>query len=363
MCSTVEDYHSKKEESDQYQNDLSNGFGLADFMAALAYPFKFKFSLISGAVLFMFFSIGQNASTIGGMMMFGASLMSLMMANALTFGCLSNTIDNMSKGKINENFMATFEDFSIWEDVVHPFFLSLGVYFVSFGLLIALVIGMFWYTINELTSNPQTNLTQITQKIEENTNNPRLNQEGEYILENQQELKTATRNEDDEIVELDNLIKQHRQSQVESVIGKKTETMEKENMQVMQNLLNVGIPFIILAFFAALWGLFYFPAACAVAGYTQSFKSTINPLVGLDTIKRMGMDYAKVLGMCLIIGVMSAFISGFINMIFSPLDLPSMGNLPAKAVISVFTFYFSIVFAVLLGFALYKNSSKLNLYR
>ena len=42
-----------------------------------------------------------------------------------------------------------------------------------------------------------------------------------------------------------------------------------------------------------LWAFFYFPAACAVAGYTRNFGSTLNPRVGIDTIKR---KYRKLFG-------------------------------------------------------------------
>ena len=60
-----------------------------------------------------------------------------MCANTLTFGILANIAENFSQGKIGLNFMPTFEDFSLWDDVVHPFFLSIGVYIASFGPLVA----------------------------------------------------------------------------------------------------------------------------------------------------------------------------------------------------------------------------------
>jgi len=51
----------------------------------------------------------------------------------------------MASGHLGKNFIPDFEDFSIWDDVVHPFFLSIGAYAVSFGLLIVLVTGIVWY--------------------------------------------------------------------------------------------------------------------------------------------------------------------------------------------------------------------------
>ena len=43
------------------------------------------------------------------------------------------------------------------------------------------------------------------------------------------------------------------------------------------------------------------PYVLAVAGYTQSFSSVINPLVGLDTIRRMRGTYFKAFGMVLLV--------------------------------------------------------------
>ena len=61
--------------------------------------------------------------------------------NTLTFGILVNTVENMANGKTDLDFMPRFDDFSIWDDVVHPFFLSIGVYLVSFGLVLILLVG------------------------------------------------------------------------------------------------------------------------------------------------------------------------------------------------------------------------------
>ncbi len=56
-----------------------------------------------------------------------------MLANTLTFGILANTVENFSNGKISSDFMPRFDDFSAWDDVIHPFLLSIGVYVISFG--------------------------------------------------------------------------------------------------------------------------------------------------------------------------------------------------------------------------------------
>lgn len=86
-------------------------------------------------------------------------------------------------------------------------------------------------------------------------------------------------------------------------------------------------------------------------------------MVGLDTIKHLGFDYVKILLMTILLSIVSGIIGAILGFIFSPFDLPAMGNIPAKFVSSFIGFYTWIVFAVLLGLALYKNSDKLKLFR
>jgi len=112
-----------------------------------------------------------------------------------------------------------------------------------------------------------------------------------------------------------------------------------------------------------LWGMLYFPAACAVAGYTRSFGATLNPAVGFDTIRRLGIYYVKILGMGLLILIAYSFIAGTLETVLAPFDLPNLGNLPAKAISGLFGFYFTVVFSCVLGFALFKASDRLKLFK
>lgn len=51
--------------------------------------------------------------------------------------------------------------------------------------------------------------------------------------------------------------------------------------------------FSILMPLAVIWGFFYYPIALLVAGVTESFASVINPLLGFETVKRIGKAYYK----------------------------------------------------------------------
>jgi hypothetical protein len=377
MCRDLFEFQAARQKEMQYRQDISGGFGFGDFGRALAYPFKFKSSLFFGGLMFAFFGIGQKAGAMGSIFLVAAALFCFMMANALTFGVLANTIDNFSQGITNRNFMPSFDDFSLWDDVVHPFFLSIAVWIVSFGFFILLVVGMVWYAWNTFAGQMQqvqnTPYTGIEESMEtqkqvqgliekyKEQNAGRTNLEvGEDGLTEGQRMNL---NEEAEFQRINELANNHRQNQLESTFGKMPETQEAEMQGLLMQFIKVAGLFIIFAGLALLWGLFYFPAACTVAGYTRSFVTTLNPLVGLDTIRHLGFDYVKILVMCLLMSLMSGFIGMVLGMIFLPFDMPTFGNLPAQFVGSFATFYFSVAFAVTLGYAIYKNSDKLKLYR
>src|SRR5690606_6332074 len=91
------------------------------------------------------------------------------------------------------------------------------------------------------------------------------------------------------------MAQESRRQSLESAIGKTPETRVREAEAMRQGFLNLAAPLVVVGAIFFLWGAFYFPAACAVAGYTRSFTATISPLIGLDTIKRLGMSYVKIL--------------------------------------------------------------------
>lgn len=403
MCKSIAQVEKARVETTQHSAAISSGFGFGDFAEALAYPFKFKTSLIFGALMFMFFSIGQSAAGMGSMFLVGAALISFMMANTLTFGVLANTVQNFSQGKIGLNFMPSFDDFSLWDDVVHPFFLSVGVYISSFGPLIAMFLIAVFFLVGAVRSemngmqedaarvvNPQLpyaadaakqseRVRDLLQKdtdrqeqriAEAESTHERMmssierGEDPDEELVNQHDLaRQEEQFSEERIAELQNMIHDSRKAQLESVVGKAPETVAGERAEMLQQILGYGALFIILAGICLLWGLFYFPAACAVAGYTRSFTATINPAVGIDTIRRLGGSYFKVLLMGAAIAFMSAFVGGVFGALLSPFDMPGVGNLPATAISSLFGFYFSIVFSCVLGFAMYKASDRLKLFQ
>ncbi len=393
MCSPVERVVKVHAEREFRARAATEGFGFGDFANALAHPFKFKVSLFFGALMFALFSFGQTAASIGGIFLLAAALFCFMFANMLTFGILGNVADNFSQGNLDENFMPSFDDFSIWDDIVHPFFLSIGVYISSFGPLILVMLVAFFMVINSVRSEMNTvqtkaarsvsremplaaNAAKQSERVREILEKDRLQQQqrieaiesGEVpdpsLMERSAVADADAFNGDTEaiVAEANEMIGQHRKAQLESAIGPSPETKAKEQEAMIKEVLSKGLVLLLLLAVALLWGLFYFPAACTVAGYTRSFMATVNPLVGLDTIKRLRFDYVKLLAMSLALAVMSGIIGGVLSAIFNAFDLPTVGNIPAYFIGAFFTFYFSVVFSCLIGYMLFKAADRLELY-
>ena len=368
----------------------NEAFGASDLFRALAHPFKFKPSLIFGAVMFMVFTLGQSASGIGGMFMLAASIFCVMLANTLTFGVLANTVENFTQGRISADFMPSFDDFSVWDDVLHPFLLSIGVYISSFGPFVLVMIVGFYLILSsasdqmkkfqsEISRVPGTQYYQPNRTAEQSQQVKgvleKVKQHNERLMAQRQQQVAAAESGDipvmsdpevtseKDIADFENMLQETRTAQFESVAPSGQINPQDQYKDMFSGVLRLAAPLVILGAITFLWGLFYFPAACAVAGYSRSFLATINPMVGIDTIKRLGLSYVKILLMGLFILIASGLISVFLSIVFSPLDLPRMGNLPAKAVGSLFTFYFSVVFSCVIGFALFKSADRLKLYR
>lgn len=392
MCVLRKDAESSMQLASVNAEMLDQGFGSGDFLASLAYPFRFKTSLFFGAVMFALFSLGRSASALGGMFMFVAALFCVMLSNMLTFGVLANTIDNFVQGKLNENFMPDFEDFSLWDDVIHPFFLSIGAYLSSFGPFAVTAIVGFYLVVNSLSSQADTfksemekipgtdvyagrHLAEQSGDVKEVLNGiqkkqaDRISAMTEMADNNSNtEVENTTDGSavDEDARQQEELWAQAtdaRKKQLESVIGKTPETRDAEQAGMIRAFFGLAAPIVAVGFVTFLWGLLLFPASCAVAGYTRSFIATINPLIALDTIKRLGFTYVKILLMGLALSIGMILAGSVLTAIFSPFDLPGMGNIPAKFIGSIFGFYLSVTFSCVIGFALFKSSGKLQLLR
>jgi hypothetical protein len=392
LCRSVAETAIQRQKASLDSGIGSEPFGFADLGRAFAYPFRFKSSLFFGGLMFVFFSFGQSASSIGGLFLIAAAIICMMLANMVVFGIRANVIDNFTQGKLDTDFMPTFDDFSIWDDVVHPFFLYVGAVLSSFGpfLLVAVIGAYLIFSAaseqmkkfkDELTSVPGTNVYAPDRTVEQSKDVREVldkikQQNDRRIADQQSAMESAqtgavlpensasnAKTADQEKEDLEKLLQEIRTKQLQAAAPEKTTVDRSRYAAVIASILRLAAPFVVLGFITFLWGAFYYPAACAVAGYTRSFMATINPHVGLDTIRRLGIDYVKILLMGLLILLAAGVVAFVLEVLLAPFDLPRVGNLPALVLGSMVTFYFSIVFSCILGYALFKSTDRLKLSR
>jgi hypothetical protein len=111
-----------------------------------------------------------------------------------------------------------------------------------------------------------------------------------------------------------------------------------------------GIVGALIAFaFAALWALLYSPIALIAAAISQSFFATLNPITGIDAIRRMGSIYWEAWLIYLGIVIVGGILGGIVGIV------PLLGTFLAAFVES----YMFLCFGCLLGFAVFKRAEEL----
>jgi hypothetical protein len=385
MCELIAKVAQQNQQRNQYQTAYSDGFGISDFFNALTFPLKHPTSFIIGSIMYAFFSIGQSAVGFGSIYLAVGALFAMMFANMLAFACLSNTIEEFTKGNLTANFMPAFEDFNIWDDVLQPAILSFGVFLVSFGLLIAVIAGGVYFAYSSIKS-PQNQIIGFSEISSQNSPQvvPALNSFDELKRKDAEQKaklaelmnpgaspQTATKptvtirevapqDTEKSVAMAEKAISDMRKGQAESMLGQSPESQAAQREQLLAGLMKYGLLFFVLAAIGMLWAMFYYPAACLVAGYTKNIAAVLNPLIGLDTIKRLGFNYVKILLMQFVLGLGVAFVVVIIGVVLSPFNMPTVGNIPATFISSFVYFYYYIVFGAILGYAVYKTKNLLD---
>lgn len=367
MCNFIKDILRKEQNKVTFHHASNEGFGFIDLKRAFEYPFKFRSSLLFGTLIFTFAYIGQNAYKIGGLWLISASVFSWLLTNMLTFGILAHTVENMLQGKINQDFLPKFEDFSLWDDAIHPLLLILSSYIASFGVFILVCVVSFFLITNSIKSN-KNNFQIINDrvqaaKLQAQERGNYIKQQTELVEKQAQGANTAETNfvaNEQNTEDIEKLINESKQQQ----LTKNTAPNFFDFSSLFQQLTGSwGLPLILLMGISLIWGIIYFPMAMIVASYTRKISMTLNPLVGIDTIKRLGFDYVKILFFNFLLYLVGGGISLIIMSVLAPLNLEGYINFPGLILTGIVSFYLSIVFSTLIGFALYKNLDSLPLYQ
>jgi hypothetical protein len=305
----------------------SSGFGFQDFTEALAYPLKHIGSLIGGALLYSFLLLG--------------GLWGQLLAPALVFGCISLVIHRVAYGKMDRDFLPDFSEFSIWDDMIVPYFMGWAVTLVSLGPVLLLVGVLVFGWLGGVTkpAPPQQGITPEDMSV--------LQSGG--TAEQEAELKRK----------IDGMTPSGQMAQ--QVEQAKQRQKDDSTLSFVRMLLARPGFFLVFALFALGWAVFYHPMALLVAGWTESFKATLNPLVGLDTMRHMGANYFKAFAMYLAVQVTGFTIEAVVGIVTSPFNMPFVGNVPARFIGGLVTFYTSLVIACVLGLSLFKSADRLGI--
>jgi hypothetical protein len=306
----------------------SSGFGIEDFVRAVRYPLQHKFALLSGALIY-------------GLLML-AGFRGSIVAWVLMFGCISHVISHVAWGRLNRSFMPDFSAFSLWDDLVVPIFLGIGIVVVSWGPLIVLVFALIFGAINGGHTEPASeslNHEHLATLTDPNADPEKLAEANRKLQEAQPGAEIA---------------REAEQSKAEA-------SDPAGSLRYLLPFFGAGIVFVLLFLLLIAWGVFYSPMALAVAGYTQSLGSVLNPLVGMDTIRRMGATYFKAFGMVIMVQLVALVVGGIVAVVTSPFTLPFMGNLVGNFINATFTFYFYLVIACILGLSLFKCADRLGI--
>lgn len=275
-----------------------------------------------------------------------------MLASVILFGCISHVISQVAWGRLNRSFMPDFSAFSLWDDLVVPIGLGIGITIVTWGPTITLVIALLFGII----SSAAPSASQLMQGPEGRQETPINEDELSVLLDPEGDpIKQAEASK-----KLDQLRPGHQMSQQAEKSQQELNDPTADFRYLMSHL-PASILFALLFLLSIGWAIFYYPMALTVAGYTQSFGSVINPLIGLDTIRRMGLTYFKAFGMVLLIQVVGFIVSVSVAVITAPFALPFFGNLPAMFIDGSLTFYFNLVIACVLGLSLFKCADRLGI--
>ena len=323
----------EKVERDELQ---SSGFGLGDFGRAISYPFQHKFALVCGALIYAFLLLlGWRAGVVAWMIM---------------FGCISQVISQVAWGRLNRSFMPDFSDFSFWEDLIVPAFLGVGIMIVSWGPFIVLFLALVFGVVSK--AHEQASPLSAGNQAEETVSSEDLS------------VLTDPEADPEKLAEANKKLQETRPGAQIARDAEEAKADARDPAGPLRDLvpyLGAGIAIGLLLLVTIVWGIFYYPMALTVAGYTQSFGAVLNPLVGLDTIRRMGTTYFKGFGMVLLVQVVAFVIGGIVSVITAPLTIPYMGNLLGNFITASFTFYFNLVIACILGLSLFKCADRLGI--
>ena len=299
-------------------------FGLKDFGRALIHPCK------GGIGTFL------TATLYAAMYCFGVT--TWIFSVGLLYGYMSSVIRQVSIGRWERGSDIGQLEFNFYDSVLAPCFRGVAVMVMTWAPLLIAMLALFNGTVGSYNRHAE--------------------QEKQRQLELQKEGQFRQQWQEDRVKAIEG-IKVAMNKDMEKATGQSDQETLKDTIGALWK----GAPdyYVLVLALALLWAIFYYPMAMMVAGFTESAVATFNPGIGFDTIRHLGFDYFKTVGMCLLVTILGAFLSTQTFKLLKPFDMPLVGNVPARFMDAIITFYASMVVACILGLVIFRNARKLNL--
>jgi hypothetical protein len=272
-----------------------------------------------------------------------------MVAFVIMFGCMSQVIGEVAWGRLKRSFMPDFSEFNAWDDLAVPLFLGLGITIVTWGPVIVLLVALMFGVLN---AGP--GVTPLAAQQSESAQKPVTAQDLAPLTDPDADPKKL-----EQANEKLNKLRPGSGIAEEAEQSKKTLSDPNPGLTMLLGFMGGGMLLAVLFIAAIAWAIFYYPMALAVAGYTQSVGAVFNPMVGIDTIRRMGGTYFKAFGMVLAVQAAILIVGVLVSVITAPLALPFVGDVLAKFIDGTVAFYFNLVIACVLGLSLFKCADRL----
>ena len=283
--------------------------------AVFAYPFSDKVAFVLLAVFVGVFALAASLAAFG-------SGVGIVVSQGLLYAYAFSAINRVSSG----NFSGFMPNLSDWTDLVQPVRAGLAALLISTGPLIALG---FLYSWHEVAASVGAGRLAAVVPRESPSPSPTLPPNVAALLENDSEAGGAAAAE-------------RGDGETGQPGGAGADFVEPPLVP----------GWAIFAFaLALLWKLVYSPIALVAAAISRSFVATLNPLAGLDAIRRMGSTYWSAMVVYTGIVVVAGIVTTVLSLI------PLAGRLLAAFVDS----YAYLAVGCLLGFAVFKKAPELNL--
>jgi len=335
LCGDLCRLIGQEREKFKRQEFRNTAFGFEDFGRAFRYPWQHIIPLLFGAALYGFLLL--------------AGFRGRIVAFVLMFGCIAHVINQVAYGKLDQSFLPDLSAFSLWDDLVMPIFLGVGITIVTWGPAIAIVLVFAFGVMNSASGVAAIAASQ---------------QQSDRLSPEELQTLTDPNADPEKVAAANKKLDQLHPGYQANPEGLRSEAAPKKpivDTTIIRTIMGMGLVLLPFLLLSVLWAIFYYPMALTVAGYTEQFSAVINPLVGLDTIKRMRGTYFKAFGMVILIQVAGFIVSVILAIIFAPFNLPFIGNLPAMFADGAVTFYFNLVIACILGLSLHKCSDRLGI--